>query len=197
MSVFSLAQVTAWIISYKYAILLPIAIIEGPIVTVISGLLVAHGYLNWVIVYGVVMLGDLIGDVVWYYLGYHFGHRFVAKFGKRFDLTEDKIEHIKKKFHEHKHPILFLSKITGGLGFAVVVLFTAGMSRIPFRRYLLVNTLGQLFWSGLLLGSGYFFGTAFINIQSIEERFVFIVCAIVALILLVRYVRNVKMKIIS
>jgi membrane-associated protein len=194
--IFSIGTLIGWIGQYRYVILLPIAIVEGPIITIICGFLCAQGQLSWWIVYLIVMLGDLIGDVLWYYLGYRFGYDFVKKWGGRFGLTEKKITEVKEKFHEHKNSILFLSKITNGLGLALVVLFTAGLSKIPFKRYMLINVSGQLIWSGILLVTGYEFGNLLNQIKNIGGKVALGIVIAAACVLIITYVRQLQKKII-
>jgi membrane protein DedA with SNARE-associated domain len=192
----SIATLIGWIGQYRYLIILPIAIIEGPIITVICGFLCAQGQFDLLPIYLVVMLGDLIGDVLWYYLGYRFGYRFVQKYGGRFGLTEKKIEEVKEKFHEHKNSILFLSKITNGLGLALVVLFTAGLSKIPFKRYMVINFTGQLIWSGILLVIGYEFGNFLNQIKSIESKLLIGAAIVAVFVLIILYIKQLRKKII-
>lgn len=190
------SQLISWILYYKYIILLPIAIVEGPIISVTGGFLSAQGHLTLWMVYLIVMLGDLIGDVVWYYLGYHYGHAFVKKSGKRFAITEEKIAPVKEKFHKHTYSILFLSKITNGLGLAIVVLFTAGLSKIPFKKYMLINFSGQLIWSGVLIAIGYVFGNVLAQVQSVETKVMIFAGVIVVLFFIFLYVRQLHKKVI-
>ncbi len=194
--IFSMATLIGWIGTYRYVILLPIAIVEGPIITIICGFLCAQGQLELWIVYIIVILGDLIGDVVWYYIGYRYGYAFAKKWGERFGLTDQKIEQVKEKFHKHKHSILFLSKITNGLGLALVVLFTAGLSKIPFRRYMIINFTGQLVWSGILLVIGYEFGNALNKIDSIGGKITLGIGVAAAFVLIFVYIKQVHKKIV-
>lgn len=187
---FSPAAILSWIMYYKYIILIPATIIEGPIVTVLCGILVSRGIMEWWIVYILVMLGDLIGDIIWYWLGYHFGHRFVKRFGARFGITEPHIAKVKEQFHTHQDMILFFSKVTSSFGLAIVVLFTAGLSRINFSRYMIVNTAGQFVWSGMLLASGYFFGDILSQIESIFGKITLIILVIIVVIIGMRYTRK-------
>jgi membrane protein DedA with SNARE-associated domain len=177
-------------------ILLPIAVVEGPIISVICGILISQGQLNFWVVYLVVMLGDLIGDVIWYYLGYHFGYTFARKWGKRFGLTEEKISKVKEKFHTHTNFILFFSKITNGLGLALAVLFTAGLAKIPFKRYIAINIIGQCIWSGILLSIGYFFGSALNQIKSIEGKISIVIVVVLVAFLTITYIRRLHKKIV-
>ena len=109
---------------------------------------------------------ELVGDVGWYWVGYRYGERFIKRFGKYVSITDKHVEVVKKMFEKHHMKILTISKLTTGLGFAPIVLFTAGMSRVSFRKYIEVNVLWQFIWSILLLGIGYYFGNIYYQTSS-------------------------------
>ena len=52
-----------------------------------------------------------------------------------------------------------------GFGFALVTLITAGMAKVPFKKYMLLNVSGQLIWTGVLLSVGYLFGNIYTTID--------------------------------
>ena len=149
-----------------YALIIILACAEGPVLSMIFGALIKLGYFRFWPIYAALMIGDLVGDVVWYEIGRHAGMRFVRRFGKYFSITEDAIGRVTRIFHAFRHRILFLSKISNGLGFAIVTLLTAGMVRIPFLQYLGINLVGQFIWTGILLGVGYFFGNLYTQVDS-------------------------------
>jgi membrane protein DedA with SNARE-associated domain len=178
-----------------YLIILPIAIAEGPIVSLTSGALLFAGYFNFWPLYITLMLGDVIGDVVFYCIGHHYGYRFVTRFGKRFNITEEHIVKVQNLFHRRTTAILFFSKITNGLGFSAVVLFTAGLAKIPFARYLSINLLGQLIWSGILIVTGYFFSTLYVQINDIVGRVTLIFGGVTIGFLVYKYIQHLRVKI--
>jgi membrane-associated protein len=149
-----------------YALIIILACAEGPILSMIFGVLIKLGFFSFLPIYVALMVGDLLGDVIWYYIGRRWGHRFVARFGKYFSVTEAGIARVTAIFHRYKHRILFLSKISNGLGFAIVTLITAGLSRIPFWKYLTTNLIGQFVWTGILLAIGYFFGNLYQQVDT-------------------------------
>lgn len=155
------------LIQFRYFLIVPVTLVEGPVVMMVSGLLIKLGYLSFVPAYLLLMLGDLLGDIIWYGVGHAYGHRFIKRFGKYFSVTEEGVETMKRVFHRHHAKILFISKITMGLGFALVTLMAAGMSKIPFRRYLLLNFAGQFIWTGVLVSVGYLFGNFYVTLDSI------------------------------
>ena len=114
-----------WIIQFGthhqyliYGAVLLIAIVEGPILSMIFGVLLRLGYFSLAPVYITLMLGDIIGDTGWYYLGYHYGRAAIKRFGSRFGITDKEVEKAEKLFHGHTYKILFISKITNGYFFS-------------------------------------------------------------------------------
>ncbi len=150
-----------------YAFIVILACAEGPILSILFGLILKLGYFQFLPIYGCLMLGDLIGDTIWYYIGWKYGYRFVARFGKYFDIDEHKIAKVTAIFHHYKHRILLISKITNGFGFALVTLMTAGMVKVPFWKYLGINLAGQFVWTGLLLTVGYIFGDLYSRVDTL------------------------------
>jgi membrane protein DedA with SNARE-associated domain len=51
-----------------------------------------------------------------------------------------------------------------GLGFAVVTLTVAGMLKVPFKNYFLLNLFGGFIWTAFLITLGYFFGNFYVLI---------------------------------
>jgi membrane protein DedA with SNARE-associated domain len=113
------------------------------------------------------MLGDLIGDTFWYCVGFYFGHPFIKRFGRYFSLSESGVASVTRIFHKYQNWILLISKMTMGLGFALVTLVTAGIVKVPFRRYILMNFIGQFFWTGFLLAVGYFLGNVYLRVNGV------------------------------
>jgi membrane-associated protein len=169
-----------------YGLIVVMACAEGPILSMILGVLIRLGCVDFLPAYAALMAGDLIGDVVWYWIGYHFGHRFVGRYGKYFGVTEEGVAKLTRLFHRYKYRILFLSKISNGVGLSLVTLTTAAMVRIPFKIYMLVNLLGQLVWTGFLLGVGYFFSNLYVEINNVFGRVSIVIVAVVILAALSR-----------
>jgi membrane protein DedA with SNARE-associated domain len=159
--------------SHEYLVYLAIAVlacVEGPILSVLFGVLIHAGYFGFVPVYAALILGDLAGDSVWYWAGRRYGAGLMRKFGGHLGITEARVEKARALFHRHSDWILILSKVTNGFGLSLVTLITAGMARIHFGRYLALNLAGQFVWSGLLIAVGYFFGAFFVLIDTVLGR---------------------------
>jgi membrane-associated protein len=182
----ALPNIAQWILTFEvtheylvYAMIIFLACIEGPWLSLIFGVLIRLGDFSFLPVYTSLMLGDLIGDSAWYYVGRRYGGRFVVNYGKYFKVTASGVERMTSLFHHYRDSVLFLSKISNGFGFALVTLTTAGMVKIPFGRYMLVNLLGQFVWTGLLLGAGYFFTHLYLTVTTVLERVSLIAAGVV------------------
>lgn len=149
----------------KYLALFVFAIIEGPVTMTAVGFLLRMDQLSFIPAFSAVLFGDLVGDVCWYALGYFGAHRFVRRLGRFFSLEEPMLEKIAKLFRRHEGWILFLSKITMGFGLAVGTLFTAGMSHVSLKKFIILNFLGGLIWTSFLLAIGYAFGHVYVQIS--------------------------------
>ena len=180
-----------------YAVIILVGYVEGPILALLCGVLYRLGYFHIIPVYVALMVGDLIGDCFWYWVGYRFGHRFVKRFGKYVSVDEERIETVTEIFHEHKDLILITSKLTMGLGFALVTLITAGLVRIPFKRYITLNAVGQLAWTGILLMIGYEFGHLYASFSNIFARVSFIALFVIVVFALYGYGKFVRSKVMK
>jgi len=178
-----------------YIFIVLFACAEGPFLSMIFGVLIKLGYFSLIPVYLALMAGDLLGDTFWYYLGFFYGHRFIKRFGKYFNITEQSVEKVTRIFHRHKHPILFISKITNGFGFALATLMTAGIVKLPFGKYLTVNMLGQLIWTGFLISVGYFFGNLYLAVDAVIGKMFIIAIFITLFIAFIRYMQYLQNKI--
>lgn len=155
----------AWLSGYKYIVFFLLSLVQGPVVMPVAGFLLRLGEVHFWPIYITLMLADLTGDTIWYLVGYHYARPFAKKYGRFFGITERLLNKNEQLFTKHHSKILFFSKISMGLGFALVVLITAGMMRVPFKKYLILNALGQLIWTAALLAVGYFFGNLYVVIN--------------------------------
>ncbi|MGC9968364.1 MAG: DedA family protein [Minisyncoccia bacterium] len=172
------SPIVSWLLAFRYPIAYPLAIVEGPVVMMLSGFLVRIGFFSFWPIYLILMAGDLTGDVLWYFLGRHGARSFVDKYGRFFSITEENIEKAERFFQDHPVKILFFSKITMGFGFALATLIAAGAARVPFKKYFIINFCGQFVWTGALIAVGYFLGHLYVLVDK-SLRWAFIAALIV------------------
>ncbi len=150
---------------YGYFILFPIAIVEGPIITIIAGFLASLGLMNVFIVFAIVMAGDIVGDSGAYMIGRSGGRLFSRYFKKH----SDKLDKAKKYFETHHNKAIVLSKLIHGIG--ITGLFAAGSLNIPYKRYITICFLTTAVQSLALLTIGILFGHAYVQLNKYLNYF--------------------------
>jgi len=185
---FTSAQVVALLIQYKYWILFPISVIEGPIITMIGGALIALGQISALPAYLILILGDLVGDFAYYAMGRFGRHRFIRKWGSRFGLTETRVQAVVDHFEKHPGKTLLFGKMTHAAG--MVVLVAAGIANISLWKFLWYNFLGSIPKTLILVLLGYFFGEAYNQINTGLNYFSGVVMIILVLVAGYFYMKN-------
>ncbi|MDO8514396.1 MAG: hypothetical protein Q7S50_02515 [bacterium] len=189
----NLSAIMESLIIYKYWLLLPIAIVEGPMVAFVCGMLVALGYFNPFIAFGILVLGDLIPDGFLYTMGrFARKHTWVKRWGTYVGVTEERFSKAEMLWHTHPGKTVLASKFTYGV--TAPFLFMAGLSGIPARIFFGYSISISVVHYAVLMGLGYFFGTSLASIgdflTSIEIGVTIVVLAGVAYYLLMPYVRE-------
>jgi membrane protein DedA with SNARE-associated domain len=165
----------------RYAVVFVLCIVEGPVVMLTSGFLYRLGQFNLLPLYFSLVGGDFVADIAWYAVGRFGGLPLVKRFGHFFNITPEIIFKIEKRFKTYQNKILFISKITMGFGFALATLFVAGLLKVDFKKYALLNFLGGFVWTGLLLTFGYFFGNVYDSIPS-SLKIVYVIVAVIVVV---------------
>lgn len=156
-------EVITLIQHYGYIVFFLLAIIEGPIVTVIGAFLVSIGYFHFIPLYILAILGDLVGDLLHYAIGSLSKKRFASK-GSLFGISKERIVKIENHFGTHGNKTIFFGKISHSLGFAILI--AAGLVGMPIGNFLLFNLLGTIPKTFVLMVIGYYFGSAYQSIDS-------------------------------
>src|SRR5680860_159181 len=152
------------ILTYRYLILFPIAVAEGPFVSVVAGFFSAHLIFVWYLAFGLIILGDLVGDAIYYAIGRWGRERIVLRWGKYFGIEIAEVEKLEGYFKRHSGKTLLIGKWTQIAGLPVLV--SAGISRMSFGIFMSYSLFGTLVKSSLLFIFGYFAGEAYKNISS-------------------------------
>jgi membrane protein DedA with SNARE-associated domain len=156
-------QIILLLQTYKYLILFPIVVIEGPIVTILAAFLSSLGYLNIFIVYIIVVIGDVAGDCIYYAVGRWGGRNFIDRWGKYAGVSSGDVLKLESHFIKHTKKTLILGKLTHVFG--GVILVAAGIAKIPLIEFIFYNLLPTLPKSLLLIIIGYHFGESYKQIN--------------------------------
>lgn len=177
----------AFLRHYGYWAMLPLMIIEGPIVTVIAAMLASLGAFTWPMVLFFSILGDLLGDVFFYAAGRKWGMGFVYHVGKYIGITEGVVLKMEKYFQKHGGKTIFAVKSTTGLCWATFT--AAGIVKMNFKKFLEYSFVGGVVWSGFLVAMGYFYGYLWRSIKQYISwvGWIIFLVVIVSLIIILIY----------
>lgn len=191
------ALLAALISKYTYFIMAPAIFVFGPLVSLAAGVLLRLDAISIVPTCLALATGELGADILWYWVGRRYGDSFVRRFGRYVGITPTSVSYAKEFFGKHHDLIIFSSKLTAGLGFSMLILFTAGLSKVSFRRYMMLNIAGQFLWTASLLSIGYFLGHIFLKVNDVFEKMALFALVLVIFISLVGFGRYLKSQLIE
>jgi membrane protein DedA with SNARE-associated domain len=154
-----LESLTPALIHYRYWILIPLAVLEGPIVAFVTGTLSSLGYFNPYVAFWIFVVKDMVVDGMYYYLGRFAGEKpFVTRLLRRAHVTGEELQHVRRLWDRRGWQTMFVGKLSFGL--APVFLVVAGIVALPaalFFRYAVGVALVQY---AVLLVVGHYVGHA-------------------------------------
>ena len=126
---------------------------------VAAGVLASVGRLDPWLALGACLFGALVGDCIMYWIGRHFGRRVLREhhWWNRFVKPEREAQ-VEQMLRDHGFKVLFLSRFLVGLRSPVYL--SAGILRLPFRRFLLYDLFCATVVIGTFFGLSYYFGEA-------------------------------------
>lgn len=149
---------------YKYWIIFPVAIFEGPIIIIISGFLASLGVLNIFVAYTILVLGDSIGDSIYYCLG-RYGSRFifVRKLLGFLGYNEKSEKFLENHFRQHKIKTFLIAKLSHGMGWSAQV--ASGIAGVRYPEFILLSLIGTIPKTLFLFLIGFYLGSSYIKIN--------------------------------
>jgi membrane-associated protein len=178
---------------YRYFILFPLAIVEGPILAVIAGFLCMGGFLNLFIVYPIIVLGDICGDSICYTFGRWGVPGFLKKIATGIGIRHENINKVRAYFDSNPNRTISLSKITLGIGIAGIYL--AGNARIPYDRFIRICLITSALQYIVYLGIGILFGDAYLQISHYLNFFAALTIITALAIILLYIIKSIRKKI--
>lgn len=159
-----LETVTALIAKEGLAILAPIAMLEGPIVTVIAAWLASRGLLDIWSVTLVVIAADIAGDMLYYAVGRWGLNRLPQGWLMKMGLNRARLSALAGHFNHKGGRTLVIGKITHSAGAPILV--AAGLAHMSIWRFFWVNTLATIPKSLFFVALGYTLGSAYSQIDN-------------------------------
>ena len=148
--------------------------LPGDSLLITAGLIAAQGFLDIYVLIGSLTIAAIVGDQV----GYLFGKKTGPKLFKREkSLLFDKDHLIKAKEFYEKYggrAIIYARFVPFARTFAPIV---AGVGQMEYRKFVLFNIFGGIFWVFSMCLLGYFFG----NIPFVKKNFEYVIIGVILL----------------
>lgn len=182
--------ITHLILQYRYWILIPLSLLEGPVVAFVAGSLSAAGYFNPYFLEVFFIIRDLVTDVAYYALGVFAGQsRFVKRLLHKIGVTAENLKKANTLWETHPLRTMFLGKLAYGI--APSFFIVAGMVRMSLPRFIGYNALVAAFQYGACLLLGYYFGnTIGRNIFSAIDKIQYLIGAVVVIYIIFHLIRS-------
>ena len=141
-------------------------------------------------------VGSLVAAAVLYWVGYKFNHdsifRCVDKYGKYLFIKTEDVKTALAWFEQYGHRIVFFGRMIPAVRSLISI--PAGMSRMPFWKFMLYSSLGTVIWTTFLACVGYYFGENQALMHEIFSRVGYVIIAIVIVVMIWILYRQKKKK---
>jgi membrane-associated protein len=139
-------------------------VLPGETAVIVAGVVASKGHVNVVTLCVIVVLSAIVGDSVGYEVGRRYGDHLI-----KLPLVRSRRKSIDRALEGLRRRGLiyvFVGRFTAFL--RAIMPGLAGMSRLPYRRFLLANASGGLLWGVGYTLLGYFAGTALNSIERVS-----------------------------
>jgi undecaprenyl-diphosphatase len=167
-------------------------IAPGEFTVILGGAVAGQGQISLPVILGITWLCAFAGDSVSFLLGARLGRGFLVRHGKRFRITEERLEQVESYFTRYGGRTILIGRFIGLV--RALAPFIAGSSRMPYRNFAPFSILGTGLWATGLILVGYFFSQSLDTVTKIvgQGLFVFaiVVGVVVGLYLFFRFLRE-------
>lgn len=130
--------------------------IPGETVTLVGGFLAGSDELNVWYVLGAATAGAIIGDSGGYLLGYYGGWPLLVRIGKVLRIPESRLESVRDRFSQNADKAVLFGRFVALLRVFAGPL--AGITKMPYPKFLLCNAIGAATWASVMVSLTYFLG---------------------------------------
>jgi membrane protein DedA with SNARE-associated domain len=156
----------------------------GETVLIAAAVYAGAGQLNVVAVAVIGFVAAVLGDNIGFAIGHFGGRRLVLRFGRYVFLTPRRLDTAERFFTRHGGKVVTIARFVEGLRQANGII--AGITGMPWRRFLAFNALGAALWVGLWVTLGDLAGNHITAIYTTTQRYeLYLLLAVAALIVAV------------
>jgi len=190
-----------WLLSYSYLGFTIVLILTGcglplpeEVPIILAGVASSQpNSLDPALAFAACLVGALLGDCMIYLIGYHFGHNLVRRHPRFAQLLHaDREADVERVVRQHAFKVLILARFL--VGIRAPVYLAAGVVRMPFRRFILIDTVCASAVVGAFFGLAYWFGdTVGAWIRRGEILLTVVVVLVVAVVIAISWVKGGKL----
>lgn len=133
--------------------------VPGHTLVIAGGFFARMGIFNVGIIMAFASVGAIAGDLVGYWVGAKYGFSFLSKYGKYFFFKQEYLERTKNLIKQHPGKTLIIGRFNAVA--RALAPFVAGMSEVPFFKFLFYNIVGGISWAVSSVLVGYIFGASY------------------------------------
>lgn len=164
-------------------------VVPGEIGVIFGGVLANQHKLPLAAVLAAGIAGAVIGDSIGYWIGMRYGETLLSKIPNRV-LKPEHITSAEQSIRKFGGKSVFIGRFTAALRALVPGL--AGMSKLPYPRFLAWNALGGLLWATAFVVLGYLAGSQYARIEHYANYIGIALLIGIALTLYIRHRRSAR-----
>ena len=134
-------------------------------------------------------VGSLFAAALLYWIGYKCSHerlfRLIDRYGKYLFIKTEDVKTALQWFEQYGHRIVFFGRMIPAVRSLISI--PAGMSRMPFWKFMFYSGLGTVIWTTFLACVGFYFGENQALMQQIFSQvgYIILVASVILIIWLV------------
>jgi membrane-associated protein len=160
-------------------------IIPGDIILALGGVYASEGRLNLAVVIIVSAIAAIAGESAGYWLGRRYGISLIRAIPLLRRL-EPRLDDARAYFDRHGGLTVIIGRYATAAG--AFVPFTAGIARMPYRRFIAFDAPSIVVWATLISSFGYAVGRNLEFIDKTLSRFGYLVLGLVLAIIILRVI---------
>jgi membrane protein DedA with SNARE-associated domain len=137
--------------------------IPSEVIMPLAGYTASQGEANIVLVIVAGIIGSLAGAFFWYLVGRWIGEErlknLADRFGRWMTVSRDDIDKADDWFDTHGHKAVLIGRVIPTIRTLISV--PAGLSEMPWVRFLLYSAIGTAVWTSALALLGYWLGSQY------------------------------------
>jgi membrane protein DedA with SNARE-associated domain len=142
-------------------------LVPSELILPLAGSLAARGQLALPLLLLAAVLGSLASATLLYSIARWGGEpligRLLDRWGRWILMSRDDLDHTRAWFNRRGHIMVLFGRFTPGLRTLISV--PAGLTRMPYPKFVLYTALGSGVWTGGLLGAGWLLGENWPRVQ--------------------------------